>query len=65
MALKIEDHIDVFFGASFLVHFYKIFMNLAQEMFSFFFFFITNMESTKSENNTIKHNKHVLNLIIK
>ena len=23
------------------------------------------MESTKSENNTVEHNKHVLNLIIK
>ena len=41
-------------------------MDLAQEIFFFFFsFFITNMESTKCENNAVEHNKHVLNLIIK
>ena len=41
-------------------------MDLAQEIFLFFFiFFIKNMESIKSENNTIEHNKQVLNLIIK
>ena len=31
----------------------------------FFYFFITNMESTKCKNNTIEDNKQVLNLIIK
>ena len=57
VVLKIGDHI-----VPFLVQFYNIFTNLAQENF---FFIITNMESTKCENNTIEHNKHVLNLIIK
>ena len=34
-------------------------------MFLFFYFVVTNMKSTKSENNAIEHNKHVVNLIIK
>ena len=49
------------------MHFYEIFTNLAQEnvFIFFFYFFITNMESTKCKNNTIEDNKQVLNLIIK
>ena len=50
------------FWCTFLVHFYKSFVDLAQKNFvCFFLFFLTNMESIKCENNTTEHNKHVLN----
>ena len=45
------------------MYFYNVYTNLVQE--NFLFFFITNIESTKCENNTFEQNKRVLNLIIK
>ena len=45
VVLKIVKHIDVFSGASFLVHFYKIFH--PRKFFLFFLFLIINMELAK------------------
>ena len=64
MVLKIVKHVDVFSGASFLVHFYEIFMNLIPEFFCCCCFLITNMESSKCKKNAILNKKLEIKSII-